>query len=113
MTAHSDESVREDYSERARAHPVCLGGGGTYYCQATNPMERNFPVLGYFVPPIEFTVKLDGDGVNVHGRAFPSYEVWRYNGDGSEDLLYGYNGMANPFGPYGLFFTIDAPNLLE
>lgn len=113
VNAHSDFSVREDYSERARANPVCLGGGGTYYCVASNPMETNFPLLGYFVPPIEFTVSFDGNGVNVRGRAFPSYEVWRYNPDGTADNLFGYNGYANPFGPFGLFFTIDAPNLVE
>jgi hypothetical protein len=110
---HSDDSIREDGSQRARANPACLGGSGSYYCVASNPMEANVPLLGYFVPPIEFTVTFGDNGVQVHGRAFPSYEVWRYNGDGTSDLLFGYNGARNPFGPFGLFFAFDAPNLME
>ncbi len=109
--AYSDDSVRVDGSQRARAHPACVGDDARYSCVAKNPMEADTPILGALVPPIDFTVTMGDGGPRIKGRAFPSYEIWQYNPDGTADLLFNYDGRMNPFGPYGLFFGIDVPNV--
>lgn len=67
--------------------------------------------LGALVPPIDFNVTFGPGGPRIAGQSFPSYEIWQYNPDGTADLLFNYDARLNPFGPIGLFFDIQVPNV--